>query len=251
MSNHQQVKAKKHLGQHFLTSEQIASDIAQAHLRLFQQGKVLEIGPGMGMLTKYLLMDDIDLYASEVDKDSIQYLNKAYPQLEGKVLFEDFLNMDLSAFANGQSFSVIGNFPYNISSQLVFKVIDNKQYIPLLTGMFQKEVAERIASKPGSKEYGIISVFTQLFYEVNYLFTVPEHVFNPPPKVKSGVINMIRRASVPEVDYFMLRNAIAIFGVNDVNLQASGYADKRAEELSVDDFIQLTKLVITHGNQNH
>lgn len=265
MQSSQKVTAKKHLGQHFLNDEQIAVNIVNALAEKCETPAVLEIGPGMGVLTKYLLKKPFELYAIDVDKESIAYLKQHYPQLEPRLLEGDFLKIDPATIFNS-AFSIIGNFPYNISSQIVFRILEYKQQIPLMAGMFQKEVAERICSGPGNKDYGILSVLTQTYYTCEYLFTVPEHVFTPPPKVKSGVMRMIRKADPPAVDERMLfkvvkaafnqrrkklRNAIAQFQVDDAILQGAGYADKRAEQLGVNDFINLTNLVIQHGTNSH
>ena len=186
------VKAKKHLGQHFLTDETIAQNIANT-LITTGYDTVLEIGPGMGVLTKYLLQKNYTLYVIEIDTESVAYLEKNYPQLQPRIISKDFLKLDLSTYFNNKPFAVIGNFPYNISTQIVFKVLEYKHLIPEFSGMFQKEVAQRIAETEGSKTYGILSVLTQAFYQVSYLFTVPPNVFNPPPKVESGVIRLIRK----------------------------------------------------------
>lgn len=255
------VRAKKHLGQHFLTDESIALSIVKALTDDCPTSNVLEIGPGMGVLTKYLLEKPLHIHAVDVDRESIAYLHQAFPALSPNLEEADFLKMNLAAkFPEG--FALIGNFPYNISSQIVFKLIENRAIIPLMVGMFQKEVAERLAAPTRSKAYGILSVLTQAYYDVSYLFTVPEHVFNPPPKVKSGVVKLVRKANPPEVDekaFFKvvkagfnqrrkkLRNSIQQFQVKDEILQPSGFADKRAEELTFDDFVTLTKLVQEHG----
>lgn len=259
---HEQVKAKKHLGQHFLNDEQIASDIVDGLMNKCEAKQVLEIGPGMGVLTKYLLQKPIILYAIDIDIESIDYLKQHYPDLVPRLIQGDFLQIKPSDLFKGE-FAVIGNFPYNISTQIVFKVLEYRDQIPIMAGMFQKEVAERICSGPGGKEYGILSVLAQAYYDLEYLFTVPEHVFTPPPKVKSGVMRMVRKAEAPDINEKMLfrvvkaafnqrrkklRNAISQFGVEDAILQPSGYADKRAEQLGVNDFIALTNLVIKHGN---
>lgn len=188
----QAVKPKKYLGQHFLKDENIAQKIAET---LPAEGfdVVIEIGPGMGVLTKYLLSKPQPLTVIEIDKESVEYLNHHFPQLENRILSDDFLKTDLSVLFPNKNLAVIGNFPYNISTQIVFSALENRSRISVFSGMFQKEVAERIASKPGSKVYGILSVLCQAFYEVEYLFTVPEHVFQPPPKVKSGVIILKRK----------------------------------------------------------
>lgn len=187
-----EVKAKKHLGQHFLTDEGIAQQIGETLKQSSNYKGIIEVGPGMGVMTKYTRAKypSHDFKLVELDQESVTYLNAHYPDIE--VLNEDFLRLDLSKIFDDE-FAVIGNYPYNISSQIVFKVIDNRNLIPEMTGMFQKEVAERICEKPGSKAYGIISVLTQAFYDAEYLFTVDENVFNPPPKVKSGVLRLIRR----------------------------------------------------------
>ena len=184
-----QVRAKKHLGQHFLKDQEIARRIAES-LPLREASPVLEIGPGMGVLTKYLLQNPlINLRAVEIDSESVVYQHQHFPQLE--VIEGDFLQMDLNKLYDGK-FSVIGNFPYNISSQIFFKALDYKDQIQYISCMLQKEVAERLASKPGKKAYGILSVFLQAYYDVEYLFTVSEQVFDPPPKVKSAVIRLTR-----------------------------------------------------------
>lgn len=190
------VKAKKHLGQHFLNNEAIAEEIVDAHFRCNTAKNVFEIGPGTGVLTKTLKnIPNINFTALEIDRESIAYLNENYPEIN--VVNQDFLEMDFSKFEK-DSVSIIGNFPYNISTQIVFKIIDNIEVINLMTGMFQKEVGERICAKEGSKTYGITSVLTQVYFEVDYLFTVEAHEFTPPPKVRSGVIR-IKKRDVPLV----------------------------------------------------
>ncbi|MEI6752721.1 MAG: 16S rRNA (adenine(1518)-N(6)/adenine(1519)-N(6))-dimethyltransferase RsmA [Paludibacter sp.] len=184
-----QVRAKKHLGQHFLRDKEIARRIAEC-IEVTSPTRVLEIGPGMGVLTHFLLENQyVNLTTIEVDTESVAYLHEYYPDL--KVIEGDFLKMDLNKLFTDK-FYVIGNFPYNISSQIFFKVLDNKDLIPCCAGMIQKEVAERIAAPPGSKTYGILSVLMQAYYKIEYLFTVHEHVFDPPPKVKSAVIRFTR-----------------------------------------------------------
>lgn len=184
------VRPKKSLGQHFLTDLSIAEKIAQT-LSSYKGMHILEVGPGMGVLTQYLLSEGHDLTVVELDTESVAYLNKNFPMLAGRIVEGDFLQMDL-AKQFGKNLCVIGNYPYNISSQIFFKVLDHKDMVPCCSGMIQKEVAERLAAKPGSKTYGILSVLMQAWYDVEYLFTVSEHVFNPPPKVKSAVIRMTR-----------------------------------------------------------
>lgn len=252
-----QVKAKKHLGQHFLTDENIAKKIANT-LQLEGYDLVLEIGPGMGVLTKYLLEKDIETYVIEIDTESVEYLNAHYPKLHGKIISKDFLKYNLNEVFNGKPFALIGNYPYNISSQIVFKCLEMRNQIPEFSGMFQKEVAERICEKKGSKIYGILSVLAQAFYEVDYLFTVHENVFNPPPKVKSGVMRMKRKENFQlpcdEKLFFTvvktafqqrrktLRNSLKSFALSD-NLKEDTIFDLRPEQLSVEQFIDLTQKI--------
>jgi|LakMenEpi03Aug12_release.lakeMendotaPanAssembly.Ray.scaffolds.fasta_scaffold96995_2 16S rRNA (adenine1518-N6/adenine1519-N6)-dimethyltransferase len=261
----QKVRAKKHLGQHFLNDERIAYNIVKALTDSCTSDVVLEIGPGMGVLTKHLLTNNkFKTYALEVDLESVDYLKAHYPEITETLFQKDFLKTDLPILIPG-NFCLIGNFPYNISSQIVFKMLENKQHIPIMVGMFQKEVAERIAAPSGNKSYGILSVLSQVFYDVEYLFTVHEDVFIPPPKVKSGVIRMVKKTDELEVDVKLfyrvvktafnqrrkkLRNALHVFNINDAILQASGFIDKRAEQLSVTDFITLTKLISIHGEHH-
>lgn len=252
-----QVKAKKHLGQHFLTDENIAKKIADT-LQLEGYDLVLEIGPGMGVLTKYLLEKDIETYVIEIDTESVEYLNAHYPKLHGKIISKDFLKYNLNEVFNGKPFALIGNYPYNISSQIVFKCLEMRNQIPEFSGMFQKEVAERICEKKGSKTYGILSVLAQAFYDVDYLFTVHENVFNPPPKVKSGVMRMKRKENFQlpcdEKLFFTvvktafqqrrktLRNSLKSFALSD-NLKEDTIFDLRPEQLSVEQFIDLTQKI--------
>ena len=185
------VKPKKFLGQHFLKDLQVAQDIADT-VDACPALPVLEVGPGMGVLTQYLLKKNRPLKVVELDFESVAYLRENFPQLGDYIIEQDFLKMDLQQLFDGQPFVLTGNYPYNISSQIFFKMLDYKDLIPCCTGMIQKEVAERIAASPGNKTYGILSVLIQAWYSVEYLFTVHEHVFNPPPKVKSAVIRMTR-----------------------------------------------------------
>jgi 16S rRNA (adenine1518-N6/adenine1519-N6)-dimethyltransferase len=185
------VRPKKNLGQHFLTDLGIARRIADT-VDACPDIPVLEIGPGMGVLTQYLVEKPREVKAVEIDDESVAYLHATYPKLEGKILGEDFLRMDLHEVFGGRPFVLTGNYPYDISSQIFFKMLDYKDLIPCCTGMIQREVAQRIASAPGNKAYGILSVMIQAWYDVEYLFTVDEGVFNPPPKVKSAVIRMTR-----------------------------------------------------------
>ena len=185
------VRPKKNLGQHFLVDLNIAKAIADT-VDACPDIPVLEVGPGMGVLTQYLIEKPRPLRVVEIDKESVAYLKEHFPQLEQQIIGDDFLRMDLSALFDGQPFVLTGNYPYDISSQIFFKMLDYKDHIPCCTGMIQHEVAQRIASQPGNKAYGILSVMIQAWYDVEYLFMVDEHVFNPPPKVKSAVIRMTR-----------------------------------------------------------
>jgi 16S rRNA (adenine1518-N6/adenine1519-N6)-dimethyltransferase len=250
----EKVKAKKHLGQHFLTDESIAKDIADT-LGLTSYSTVLEIGPGMGVLTKYLLEKDFTTYVIEIDTESVAYLEAHYPILQGKIISKDFLKYNLNEVFDGKPFAIIGNFPYNISTQIVFRCLEMREQVPEFSGMFQKEVAERICSKKGSKVYGILSVLTQAFYDTEYLFTVNENVFNPPPKVKSGVLRLRRKENFHiacnEKMFFSvvktafqqrrktLRNSLKSFNLAD-NLKEDSIFDLRPEQLSVEQFIELT-----------
>ena len=187
------VRPKKALGQHFLKDTDIAFRIADT-LSEYKNFPILEIGPGMGILTRFLLEQGHDLTVVELDNESVSYLTQNYKELENRIIEKDFLKLNLSELFGNKQFCVIGNYPYNISSQIFFKVLDYKDQIPCCSGMIQKEVAERMAAKPGNKTYGILSVLLQAWYNIEYLFTVHEHVFNPPPKVKSAVIRMTRNS---------------------------------------------------------
>lgn len=255
------VRAKKHLGQHFLRDENIAQKIANT---LTQKGydTVLEIGPGMGVLTKYLLKKNYKTHVIEIDTESVAYLQNHFLNLQGRILSKNFLKFDFVTHFSQKQIAVIGNFPYNISSQIIFKVLENKNFVPELSGMFQKEVAQRIAEKPGSKAYGILSVLTQAFYKVEYLFTVPPTVFLPPPKVDSGVIRLIRKKNyqlpVSESLFFnvvktafnqrrkTLRNSLKTFQLSD-NLKEDDIFAKRPEQLSVSEFMNLTLKIEKDG----
>lgn len=247
------VRAKKHLGQHFLTDENIAKNIVDA-LSLENYSKVLEVGPGMGVLTKYLLDKKAEIFVSEIDRESIDYLKNHYPKLEDQHFTGDFLKINISDVFKDQV-AVIGNFPYNISSQILFKIIDFYDDVPEMVGMFQKEVAERAAAVPRTKDYGILSVLVQALYDVKYLFTVHENVFNPPPKVKSGVIKLTRNPKEGLAGNEVLFKKIVKAGFNQRRkklsnslkvleipeaLQNHPFLEKRAEELSVQDFISFT-----------
>ena len=255
------VRAKKHLGQHFLTDENIARKIVEG-LTDVPTDAVLEVGPGMGVLTQYLLQGEKELFLAEIDQESIVYLKKNFPQLEDRHFTGDFLKLNLKESFNGQV-SVIGNFPYNISSQILFKIIDYYSQVPEMVGMFQKEVAERTAAVPRTKDYGILSVLVQALYDVDYLFTVHENVFNPPPKVKSGVIRLTRNPKEGLEGNEILFKQIVKAGFNQrrkklsnslkvlnmpEGLQSHPFMDKRAEELSVSDFINFTHLWKQHLN---
>lgn len=252
------VKPKKALGQHFLTDETIAARIA-ATLDDYKGMPVLEVGPGMGVLTKYLLDYGHDVTVVEIDDESVDYLNQNFPSLHGRILGDDFLKMDLAKVMGDRQFCVIGNYPYNISSQIFFKILDYKNLIPCCSGMLQKEVAERLAAAPGSKVYGILSVLLQAWYDVEYLFTVNENVFNPPPKVKSGVIRM-KRNDVTQLgcDEKLFRTIVkTTFGQRRKTLRNSIRGllppgcvlpdlpvwGQRPEQLSVQEFINLTNVV--------
>jgi 16S rRNA (adenine1518-N6/adenine1519-N6)-dimethyltransferase len=253
----EKVKAKKHLGQHFLNDESIAAAIADT-LNFEGYNEVLEIGPGMGVLTKYLLEKPITTYVIEIDMESVTYLESNFPKLKDKIISKDFLKYDINETFEGKQFGVIGNFPYNISTQIVFRMLEYRNQIPEFSGMFQKEVAQRICEKKGTKAYGILSVLVQAFYDADYLFTVDEHVFNPPPKVKSGVLRLRRKDdfSLPcgEKLFFTvvktafqqrrktLRNSLKTLNLSD-NLREDTIFDLRPEQLNVQQFIELTQKI--------
>lgn len=251
----EQVKAKKHLGQHFLRNDAICERIASSLTGHEDYKKVLEIGPGMGALTKYLLqLPGFETSVVEIDQESVIYLGKHYPEIRDRIYSEDFLRMKLDQLFH-EPFAIAGNFPYNISSQIVFKILDYKDQIPEMVGMFQKEVAMRFAGGPGNKDYGIISVLAQAYYDIEYLFTVDENEFIPPPKVKSGVIRM-RRKLRSELDCDpalfraivktsfnqrrkTLRNSLKSLAGGKVDMSGEVFS-KRPEQLSVQDFVGLT-----------
>ena len=250
----QQVRAKKFLGQHFLKDLSVAQRIAET----ITAGRVLEIGPGMGVLTQYLLKNpNLQTTAIEIDRESVAYLKEWYPELH--LIEGDFLKLDLNIIYPDGDFCVMGNYPYNISSQIFFKVLDHKDRIPVCSGMIQKEVAERIASKPGKKAYGILSVLLQAYYDIEYLFTVDEHVFNPPPKVKSAVVRLTRnnrqqldcdealfktivKTAFNQRRKQMRNSLMGIVGKENPLLNDPIFT-KRPEQLSVEEFISLTKLI--------
>lgn len=250
------VRAKKHLGQHFLTDLDIARRIADTLGE--ERQNVLEIGPGMGVLTQFLLQNPkLNLKVIEIDTESVEYLGEHFPALEGRIISADFLRYDLDTLF-GEKFSIIGNFPYNISNPILFNVFEHRNSIPLVAGMFQKEVAERIAAKPKNKTYGILSVLLSAFYDIEYLFTVNENVFNPPPKVKSAVIRLRRNgvSTLPcDEKLFVnvvkagfnqrrktLRNALRALNM-PLETVPQNLLQSRAEQLSVEEFIQLTRIL--------
>lgn len=254
------VRPKKKLGQHFLIDLSIAEKIAKT-LHFDQYDNVLEIGPGMGVLTQFLPWKEGKVSLIELDSESIEYLQANYVSMIDKIHEGDFLKIDLSTLMGKAPFAIIGNFPYNISTQIVFKTLENRNQIPFFSGMFQKEVAQRICEPPGTKKYGILSVLTQLFYEAKYQFTVPPGVFNPPPKVDSGVLTLRRKAiytldcdekllfKIVKMSFQQrrktLRNSLKTLGLPK-NITEDSIFDLRPEKLTGDDFIALTKK-IEHG----
>ena len=241
-----------------MVNETISEDIATSLRLTDQYDKVLEIGPGQGMLTKYLLQQPYELIVVEADRDMVSYLQKNYPKLNGQIISEDFMKVDLSLFFKNKPFGLIGNYPYNISSQILFKMLDNKDQIPEMVGMFQKEVAERVVAPPGNKTYGVVSVLVQAYYDGELLFEVDKNEFNPPPKVQSAVIRLTRKANQDlgcDYSFFrkvvkqafsqrrkMLRNTMKMF-VNTPELQEDPLFQKRPEKLSVQDFVDLTNWI--------
>lgn len=254
------VKPKKFLGQHFLKDLSIAQDIADT-VDACPDLPILEVGPGMGVLTQFLMKKERPVKVVELDFESVAFLRENFPALEGNIIEDDFLQLNLERVFDGKPFVLTGNYPYNISSQIFFKMLDNKDLIPCCTGMIQKEVAERIAAGPGSKTYGILSILIQAWYKVEYLFTVNEHVFNPPPKVKSAVIRMTRNETtdlgcnerlfklIVKTTFNQrrktLRNSISSILEKENPLSADPIFNKRPEQLSVQDFIELTNRVET------
>lgn len=257
-----QVRPKKNLGQHFLTDLNIAKRIADT-VDACPDIPVLEIGPGMGVLTQFLVEKPRQVKAVEIDDESVRYLNEKFPKLRDNIIGDDFLKMDLRQVFDGKTFVLTGNYPYDISSQIFFKMLDNKELIPCCTGMIQREVALRIASKPGSRQYGILSVMIQAWYDTEYLFTVDEDVFNPPPKVKSAVIRMTRNG-VQDLgcDETLFKRVVkTVFNQRRKMLRvslkplfnketmpspeffANGMMTKRPEQLAVADFVELTNRV--------
>lgn len=254
------VKPKKFLGQHFLKDLSIAQDIADT-VDACPDLPILEVGPGMGVLTQFLMKKERPVKVVELDFESVAFLRENFPALEGNIIEDDFLQLNLERVFDGKPFVLTGNYPYNISSQIFFKMLDNKDLIPCCTGMIQKEVAERIAAGPGSKTYGILSILIQAWYKVEYLFTVNEHVFNPPPKVKSAVIRMTRNETtdlgcnerlfklIVKTTFNQrrktLRNSISSILDRENPLSADPIFNKRPEQLSVQEFIELTNRVET------
>jgi 16S rRNA (adenine1518-N6/adenine1519-N6)-dimethyltransferase len=255
------VRAKKHLGQHFLTDKNIAGKIVDSLQLAVGYSKVLEVGPGMGILSDFLLQKpELQTYLIDIDTESYEFLQKKYPNLGERLINDDFLGMDFGKVFK-EPFGIIGNFPYNISSQILFKVLDNRQQVVEVVGMFQKEVAERCSAKPGSKEYGILSVFLQAYYKVECLFTVKAGVFNPPPKVLSAVIRLTRNeAEKLDCDEKLfwqvvkagfnqrrktLRNALSSL-INKEKMTDEPALDLRAERLSVADFVNLTNKIVAN-----
>lgn len=252
----QPVRAKKHLGQHFLCDENIAKKIVNALTEKDKTSPLIEIGPGTGVLTKYLINEMSEFLALDIDVESVEYLQKLYPQKKDKIKFSDFLKTNLKEYFP-EKFNVIGNFPYNISSQIMFKVLEHRGDVNIVVGMFQKEVAQRLAEKPGTKTYGILSVLLQAFYKIEYLFTVHENVFSPQPRVKSAVIRLERNSTIKlncnEELFFkvvkttfnqrrkQIRNSIKpIFAHQDIT---HPLFEKRPEQLVVEEFVELTRLV--------
>ena len=252
------VKPKKFLGQHFLTDMKVASDIADT-IDAFPNLPVLEVGPGTGVLTQFIIPKDRDFKVVEIDRESVPYLHEHFAELGENIIEGDFLKMNLNEVFGGKQFVLTGNYPYNISSQIFFKMLDYRDLIPGCTGMIQKEVAERMAANPGSKTYGVLSVLIQAWYDVEYLFTVNEHVFNPPPKVKSAVIRMTRNGktelgcdeklfsrivkTVFTMRRKMMRNGMKQILGKDSPMLADPIFTKRPEQLSVQDYIDLTNRV--------
>ncbi|MBQ8715248.1 MAG: 16S rRNA (adenine(1518)-N(6)/adenine(1519)-N(6))-dimethyltransferase RsmA [Prevotella sp.] len=250
-----QVRPKKNLGQHFLTDLSIAKRIADTVDMPYSDIPVLEVGPGMGVMTQYLVEKERPFKVVEIDRESVAYLNEHFPQLRENILGEDFLRMDLQKVFDGQQFVLTGNYPYDISSQIFFKMLDNRDLIPCCTGMIQREVALRIASTPHNKAYGILSVMIQAWYDVEYLFTVEPNVFNPPPKVQSAVIRMTRNKvshldcneqlfkQLVKMAFNQRRKMLRVSLKQYASVSNSRFATQRPEELAVADFVELTNVV--------
>ena len=259
------VRAKKNLGQHFLKDKDIAKRIVDS-LQTKNLSKVLEIGPGMGVLTQFLLQDgSFETSVVEIDRESVEYLNLHFPELKDRIISDDFLKLNLHTYFD-EPFAIIGNFPYNISSQIFFKVLEYRNQIPEVVGMLQKEVAERLAAGPGSKTYGILSVFLQAYYDIEYLFTVDEDQFIPPPKVKGGVIRITRNQkehldcdeklfkSIVKMAFNQrrktMRNSLKTMITTD-ELKANPIFDKRPEQLGVAEFEMVVRLIGEQGIDKH
>ncbi len=260
-----QVRAKKALGQHFLTDLSIARRIAST-VDVLPELPVLEVGPGMGVLTQFLLADGRDVRVVEIDSESVDYLHAHYPQLDGRIIHGDFLQMDLGEVMPEGEFAITGNYPYNISSQIFFKLLEYRDRVPLCTGMLQREVAERLAAPAGGRTRGILSVLLQAWYDIEYLFTVDEHVFSPPPKVKSGVIRL-RRNGVTELGCDerlfktvvksafgqrrkTLRNSLKpLLATADASLTGEPIFNRRPEQLEVGEFIEITNKITASRQQ--
>lgn len=254
-------RAKKSYGQHFLIDEVATESIANALSLLDEYPRVLEIGPGKGQLTKYLIDKDVELKAVEADRDMIHHLMRNYPDFAHDLILDDCLKVNFFELYGGNEFVVIGNFPYNISSQIVFKILKNVELVPEMVGMFQKEMADRIAAPHGSKTYGVISVLTQALYDAELLFDLPPISFDPPPKVNSSVIRLVRKKERPDVNYKnlrtvvkngfgqrrkMLRNTMKPF-VEDPEMFKHRFFTMRPEQLSLEEFIELTKMIFPEG----
>jgi 16S rRNA (adenine1518-N6/adenine1519-N6)-dimethyltransferase len=251
--------AKKSYGQHFLNRLEIAQQIAEALQFTTTTKRVLEVGPGQGMLTQFLVKKDYELVAVEADRDMVSILEKKFPPLSMRIISADFLKINLAQVFDNQPFCLIGNFPYNISSQIVFKMLDNKELIPEMVGMFQLEVADRFISKPGSKEYGVISVLAQAFYEGSKVVNVDKSCFSPPPKVQSAVIRLERKANLDlgcDAILFkkvvkqafsqrrkMLRNTLKPFFQNAPSVLTDNFYMKRPEQLGLEEFVKLTNQI--------
>ena len=263
-----QVRPKKNLGQHFLVDLSIAQRIADTVDVPFPDLPVLEVGPGMGVMTQFLTRKERPLKVVEIDRESVDYLTANHIVDAQQIIAGDFLRMDLSEVFGGQTFVLTGNYPYDISSQIFFKMLDNKNLIPCCTGMIQHEVALRMAAQPGNKQYGILSVLIQAWYDVEYLFTVPPDVFNPPPKVQSAVIRMVRNKvadigcdeqlfrRVVKTTFNQRRKMLRVSlkqllkpdsslldPSSDVNRQYSQFLTRRPEQLSIAQFVELTNLI--------
>lgn len=255
----QRVQPNKGYGQHFLKDQSVVQKIVQALKEHHQAENLIEIGPGTGALTAHLIPDFLDsLQCIEIDERCVEYLNSHFPELQDKIIFQDFLQVQLDNIL-GESTTIVGNFPYNISSQIVFKIIEYRKRIPLMVGMFQKEVAERIAAPHGNKSYGILSVLTQLYYDAQIAFHIPPGAFNPPPKVMSSVLILQRKEEVLEVNHQLLRTVVksafnqrrkmlrnSLKTVVPAEMLAEEFFQKRPEQLSVEDFVEITNRIESH-----